>query len=229
MKYFQVSRSAEPKIIGIKDGTSQVQLHTINPINTDYKIFNEFFHGFNKSFFDNQEQIESLSPPLFEGSLRKNAKVTDLMRYGQTFHYLFYLYSEKYIEIIKTHNVGQYFLFPFKIESIESIYYLMFVNTISVSEIILNKSIFYTGHKILNNVKYYSITSLEEYFDTLKTSPLLTYEKIALHKDYYGKDIISVQNAGDYFYSEKLINFLLDCGITGLSISYKNSIELDFY
>lgn len=229
MKYFQISRSAEPKIIGIKDGTSQVKLIVDDILqHQDYIDFDNHFSGYNKTFFQSQEKIASLDPPIFNGILRKNAKTTDLMQYGQVFFYLYYMYSEKYIEVLKTHDIGEYNLFPFKVENVSELYYLLFIKTISRNEIIFNKSTIYTGHKILNDVKYYEVDNLQEYLNLLDTTPLSSFEKIAIPKKYFGKDLIAVQGAANYFYSERLIEFLLDCKITGLQIGYNNSVQLEF-
>ncbi|OJX54866.1 MAG: hypothetical protein BGO88_03045 [Flavobacterium sp. 38-13] len=229
MKYYQIFRSAEPKVIGIKDGTSQVELITKDMLSESSFIdFDNHFSGSNKVFFQNQDKIDSLLPPIFRGVLRKRAFVTDLMQYGQVFRHLYYLYSERYINILKTHNIGEFNLFPFKIENVENLYYLLFVKAIPREEIIFKDSLLYTGQKVLENVKYYDVNNLQQYTDLVATTPLATFEKIAISKEHSGKDLISIQGAANYFYSEKLVDFLLDCGITGLQVGYNNSVQLEF-
>jgi len=150
------------------------------------------------------------------------------MKYGQAFSFLPFIYSEKFIEILKAFNIGNYTIFPFQIKDIDELYYLFFLETITRQEIIFDQSIIYTGHKALNNLKYYDLKNDKEYAELLEDKPLATFDKIAVLKKHYGKDIISVQGANAYFYSEKLIDFLLDCKITGIEVSYKNSIQLEF-
>lgn len=229
MKYYQISRSAEPKIIGIKDGTSQVKL-IVNDIldNQDYIEFDNHFSDYNKDFFLNQQKAGLLKPPFFKGVLRKNAKVTDLMRYGQMFYNLYYMYSEKYIEIIKTHDIGKHYLFPVKVESVNSMYYLMYLNMIPTAELIFDKCVFYTGRADLGNLKYHPLVSYAEYLKLLEIEPLLAREKIAISRDHYGKDIIAIQGSSYYFYSQRLTEFLLECGMTGLQVGYNKSIQLEF-
>jgi len=227
MRYCQIRRTAEPKIIGVTTGASQVEIE-YDAIHSDYLSFENHFSGYNKEFWETQYKVKTLSPPTFNGILRKKAKVTDLMKYGQMFSFLNFIYSQKFIDILKVFDVENYSTFPFQIKDVKELYHLLFLETITRKEIIFDKSIIYTGHKVLNNLKYYNINSEQEYENLLKEVPLATFEKIAISKQHYAKDMISVQGAGTYFYSEKLIDFLLDCNITGMEISYKNSIQLEF-
>ena len=229
MKYCQIYRTAEPKVIGIKTGTSQVEIME-NEIekNQNYIDFKNHFSGYNKDFWYSQDKVFKLKPPIIKGKLRQNAKITDIMRYGQVYQFLFEMYSEKYIDIIKVFNIGKHKIFDFEIDSIKQKYYLLFIESISTPEIIFDKSLIYTGHKILKNIKYYPIKTYQEFQILLETQPLATYEKIVISKKHFGKDIISIQSTGGHFYSERLIDILLDSGITGLQVSYNNSIQLEF-
>ena len=229
MKYYQISRTADAKIIGIKTGTSQVEL-MVNNIekNQNYIDFENHFSGYNKEFWNNQEIVLNLNPPLIKGKLRKGAKITDLMEYGPYYHFLYNIYSEKYITIIKHFKIGDYKIFDFEINNVTEKYFLLFIKALTYHDVNFNSSTIITGKKILNNLKYHEIKSRDEYIEFKLKNPLAKFEKIAISKEFYGKDIIAIQGAPDYFYSEKLIDFLLDCGITGLEVSYKNSIQLEF-
>jgi hypothetical protein len=139
------------------------------------------------------------------------------------------MYSEKYINIVKSFNIGNYRTFDFEIENIPERYYLIFIENIILEEIDFDKSIVTTGYKVTNNLKYHTVNNLIEYKEFRQENVISSFEKLAISKEYFGKDIICIQSAVKPFYSEKLIDFLLDCGITGLEVSYNNSIELDFY
>lgn len=229
MNYYQVSRTSEPKIVGVTTGASQVALNEeAIENNDDYKAFLNYFDYQNKDFWTKQNTVCQLNPPIIKGKMRKKAKLTDIMEYGPIYHCLHDVYSQKYIDIIKTFNIGNYKTFDFEIESIKEKYYLLYIETISTPEIIFDKSIICTGHKMLNNKKYYPVENYPEFLELLKTQPLATYEKIAISKEHYGKDIIPIQSTAMDFYSEKLIDFLLDCRITGLQVKYNNSIQLEF-
>ncbi|MEN9335053.1 MAG: hypothetical protein RLZZ500_40 [Bacteroidota bacterium] len=229
MKYFQFDRTAGPKIIGVTSGASQVEVDEKEIIKDNiYTSFEKHFDYKNLNFWFEQEKIMDLKSPLIKGKLRKKAKVTDIMGYGPQYHCLFKIYSQKYINIVKLFNIGDCSLFDFEIENIKEKYYLMFIKTITTPEIIFDKSVLYTGHKILNNVNYFSVNNYGEFLTLLEKEPLVSYEKVAISKEFYGRDIISVQATAGHFYSEKLIDCLLDFGITGLSIKYNNSIQLEF-
>lgn len=229
MKYYQISRSSEPKVIGIKTGTSQVELIE-NDIekNQAYIDFKNHFSGYNQEFWHTQDKVFRLEPPCIIGEMRKNAKVTDIMQYGQVYRYLFEIYSEKYINIVKSFNIGNYKTFDFEIKNIPERYYLMFIETIILEEIDFDKSIVTTGYKVTNNLKYHTVNNIFEYKEFRQENVISSFEKLAISKGYFGKDIINIQGIFHPFYSEKLIDFLLDCGITGLQISYNNSIQLEF-
>src|SRR5690606_1756374 len=224
------SRTAEPKIVGVTTGASQVELKLDNKIqqNIDFLNFKNHFSDYNQYICQTQFRIKNLNPPIFNVIVRKKAKVSDIMQYGQMFGFLNYNYSQKYIVVIKPFQIGEYSLFDFVIEDIPEKYYLMFINTIIFEDIFFNKSIIYSGNKVLNNVKYYDVNSFEEYKSLKQNIPLTRFEKIAISKEHFGKDIIEIQASGQPFYSERLIDFLLDCNISGLQIHYNGSTSIEF-
>ncbi len=229
MKYYQIFRSAEPKVIGIKDGTSQVELITKDILSDKSFIdFDNHFNSHNKDFWQSQDKIQFLNPPTFTGVLRKKAKVTDIMQYGEMFAFLNYIYSERYYNIIKAFKIGQHKAFGFVIENVRHPYYLLYFETVSLLEISHEKSLIYTGNSVLNNVQFHKVASYEAYVDLKKEFPLARFKSIAIPEHYYGKDIIETQASGQPFYSEKLVDFLLDCKITGLEVNYNNSVQLEF-
>lgn len=230
MKYFQVSVSPEPKIIGVNNGVYQVEIDekTIDKKDEKFINFIKWFDYKNEDFWQKQDAVNLLKSPVIKGKMLKKAKITDIMGYASEYHCLHNIYSEKYIKILKTHNIGDYWLFDFEINGIIEKYYLMFIKTISTPQVVFDKSLIYTGHKILNNLKYFPVANYEEFSQLLEEEPLVRYEKVAISKEYYDRDIISIQATGGHFYSEKLIDFLLDYSITGLQISYNNSIQLEF-
>jgi hypothetical protein len=229
MKYYQISRSAEPKIIGRKDGMSQVERIEDNvEKKQNYIDFKNHFSGYNTDFWHTQDKVFALNPPVIKGRMRKNAKVTDIMKYGQVFDFLDLILSQKYIDILKAFNIGNFKTFDFEIENIREKYYLMFIETIILEEVDFNKSIVTTGYKVTNNLRCHTVNNLTEYKEFRQKNIISTFEKLAIPKKYYGKDVIETQATVHSFYSEKLIDFLLDCGITGLQVSYNNSIQLEF-
>ena len=229
MKYYQVDITIEPEIIGIKNGESQVELLK-NEIekSLNYETFENHFNGNNKDFWQNQNKVFDLKPPILKGRLRKNAKQTDIMEYGPVYSFLYHIYSDKYINVIKPFNIGNFKTFDFKVIGIPEKYFLLFIEAVILEEINFEKSIVTTGFKQLNNIKHHPIENFVDYRNFKYKNPMSTFEVITIPKHYNGRDIIEIQTTTLPFYSEKLIDFLLDCGITGLQIAYNNSIELDF-
>lgn len=229
MKYYQVSISAEPEIIGVNNGIYQLEVdEKAIEYSKDYDEFKAHFNYNNKEFWNNQNKVKTLTPPTIKGKMLKKAKVTDIMGYAPEFSFLSNIYSEKYISILKSFNINAYTIFDFEIENIIEKYYLMFIETIILEEVNFNKSIVTTGYKVTNNLRYHIVNNLSEYKEFRQKNVISTFEKLAIPKKYCGRDVIETQAAVHPFYSEKLIDFLLDCGITGLQVSYNNSIELDF-
>lgn len=231
MKYYQVSVSPEPKIIGVTNGVYQLEIdeNAISKNDERFINFKNWFNYKNENFWSSQESIKSLESPIIKGKMLTKAKITDIMGYAPEYHGLHNVYSEKYIEILRTHSIFDYSIFDFEIENVIEKYYLMFIKTITTSEIDFNKSVLYTGHKVMNNLRYFSVENYDEFLKLLKKEPLIRYEKIAISSKFYGRDIISVQSTAEHFYSERLINFLLDFDIKGLVVNYKNSIQLEFF
>ncbi|RUT70071.1 hypothetical protein D0817_12880 [Flavobacterium cupreum] len=230
MTYYQIDRTGDAKIIGIKNGTSQVKLEEKGiEKNKNYIAFENWFSGYNKDFWNNQNAVFDLTPPLITGELRKGAKVTDIMRYGPVYQYLYKIYSKKFIDIIKAFNIGDYKTFEFNIQDINEIYYLFFLKSVVLDEINYEKSTVISGHAITDNIKYHDIKTPKEYIEFNSQFPTGGFEKLSIPKKYFGKDIIQTEVSSLPFYSERVVDFLLDCKITGLKIGYKNSIKLDFH
>jgi hypothetical protein len=231
MKYYQIEVSAEPKIIGVNNGVHQIEIEK-KAMQKDiaFKEFLDFFSTQNTDFWRNQDKIKNLKIPVIKAKLLKKAKVTDIMGYTENISFLYNVYSEKYINILKAFNSGNFSSFEINIENVIGKYYIMFVETVPLEEINYDKSVLYSGFKPRNyNVKYYKVNSYKEYKVFMIQTPIHDFEKISISKEHLGKDVIKVQASSKLFYSEKLIDFLLNCGITGLQVSYNNSIELDFY
>lgn len=231
MKYYRVAMSCEPKIIGVNNGIYQMELDKKNmdTSSEEYQKFIEWFNYDNPDYWTKQEVVQTLKSPVIKSTLLKKAKITDLMSYAPEYHCLHYIYSEKFINILKAFNIGDYSLFDFEIKDVPEKYYLMFIKNVTLPELIYDKCVIYSGHPVLNNVRYYPVNNYQDYLDLNKNEELLNdFEKIAISKEHYGKDIIEIQAGGYPYYSEKLIDFLLDCGITGLDVKYNSNVKLEF-
>lgn len=229
MKYYQISVSTEPKIIGVRNGIYQIEIDEKSVLENDnYIEFKQHFSRKNIDFWNVQDKVHQLFPPMLNGTLVKKAIVTDIMGYAPAYRFLDYIYSDKFINIIKVFNIGDYKTFDLNISGVLEKYNFLFLETVTNNQINFEQSSIITGHKVYNDVKRHQIRNEEEYGAFLQQSPLGSFEKIAIPSHYSGKDIISIQAIPNKFYSEKLIDFLLDCGVTGLQIGYNNSVQLEF-
>lgn len=228
MKYYQVRASGEPEIIGVTNGIYQVEIDKKEILNNqNYDAFESFFNYNNKGIWTEQEKIDFLNPSLIKGKMLKKAKVTDIMGYTPSYALLNYIYSESFIDVIKDFNIDYYKMFPFKIENVEMLYYLLFVNTIRIDELNFERSVVFTGRKILKNEVYHSLKSFEDFLELRKEFPLISYEKITISKKFKNRDIIAIQSAVDNFYSERIIETLYKKDLKGIDV--RSVIELDFY
>ncbi len=228
MKYYQVGLTADPKIVGVKDGIYQVEIDkSFIEKQEEFKKFKEFFDYSNNNFWERQNEIENFKIPPIKGKLLKKAKITDIMGYTPSITFLNEIFSDKFLNIIKTFNTGNYSSFDVAIEGVNDIFHLLFFETIQSKDINFEHSFIFTGHKALNNIKYFHFLSFSEYWEFLQKNPMARFEKIAIPEKYFGRDIIKIQGPLP-FYSDRLIDFLLDCGITNLEPNYTNSIDLEF-
>jgi hypothetical protein len=230
MKYYQVDISCEPKIIGVNNGIYQIKIDK-NTMQEDERFFEflDFFSYDNKGFWQNQNTIFNFKIPEIQGKLLKKAKLTDIMGYTEGITFLNNVYSQKFIDILNDFYIEKSSLFKVDIENINSNYYFMFNRTIDFDEINFQKSVLYTGHKVLNNVQYFETENYDDYLKTRDINPLLRFEKISIPKKYSNLDIIETRCSANPYYSEKLIDALLDFGITGLDIKYNGTQKLNFY
>ena len=230
MNYYQAYLNPEPKIIGVNNGISQIKIGKEEIVNDDsFKEFRDFFNYDNKVFWVNQNYIFDFKIPVIKAKLLKKAKITDIMGYTPNITFLNNAYSSKFIKILKQFNLNHHKTFEIKIDNVSEKYFLLYHSTILLEDINYIKSTTYTGHKILRNIKYHSINNYEEYRTFIISNPIHSFEKICISKEYKNLDFISIQGTSYNFYSERLIEVLTKNNISGLQVSYTNSIQLEFY
>jgi len=227
MKHYQVGLDVE--VTGVKNGLYQIDINKSQlQKNGIFKELFTIFNAQNVDFWHHQEKIQNIDIPPIDAKLLKKANVTDIMGYTQNIAFLYLVYSEKFINIIKTFDIGRYYTFEVLIENITNKYYLLFMETIPLEEIDYQESIIYKGLIPKSESDYFTFDDFTKYKEFAELYPIHGFKKIAISKEYSKKDIIKIQASSRVFYSERLIDFLLDCGITGLQVAYNNSIQLEF-
>jgi len=229
MKYYQVSVSAEPKIIGVKNGVCQFKID-YEKISTEsvFQTFFNFFNYSNKAIWKNQDDITNFEIPEIKGEMLNKAKVTDIMGYTPSISFLNEAFSFKYFTILKEYNVNILGAFEIQIKDVIEKYFLLFFKAVLLDEINYENSLVMTGHPVLDNVEYHKIDNAIDYVHFKEKNPTSKFKKICIPKKYFGEDVINVQPLANPFYSEKLINELTEKKIKGLEIIFENSAELIF-
>lgn len=228
MKYLEMNVSVEPEIAGQADYQIQINKTGLNQ-DERFSKFLDFFRYSNQEFWANQKQILDFNVPIVSAKLAKKAKLTDFMTYTQNITFLNNIYSQKFIDIINAFNPAEYKSFEVQIENASSKYHFVFFQTVDFDEINFEQSDLTTGHKLRNNLEYFEAKSFDDYLKIREIHPLLSFDKISVPVKYSNLDIIKTRCSPLAFYSERLIDALLDFGVTGLEPKYNNSKKLIFY
>lgn len=226
MRHIQITHSAEPSVIGVKNGVSQLDidvesLNLVSPFVIDSTVAN---------FLINQYSIPKLNLGGIKGQLLKKAKITDIMVFSPFMFGFEYIVSEKFVSCLIEANVSQddYTLFPIELKDVNQRFYLFFVPMIPVSEVDFSKSLLYPNIQILDDDKtYLNVNSYEEYCKLNETNPLNSFEKMTLPGKYKKKEVLSVQGASRIFLSESLIDLLKSNEISNLIVP-ERQVLLEF-
>jgi hypothetical protein len=188
MKYFELSRSSEPKITGIKDGTTQSYLSTqflmINPIIQEYVIANpeKYLKGI----------IPKENKPMTALPLCKGAKLTDFISVGGLLRGL--VINQKVRDILEVSNLPNHRFYPvtFVYEDNKGTYltgYYWFIYELERGENVnFQESVFEISDEDRNKqawLKTFDIRSNEDYnkvADALGTAPLAS--KLVLNQSF---------------------------------------------
>lgn len=230
MKYHQISLTAEPKIMGVSNGIHQIEINRKEMIEQpEFKDFLDFFRYKNSEFWERQGEIKDFKIPPIHAKPLKKAKITDLMGYTQNITFLDFVFSKKFVDIIKSFKIGNHWTFQVDIEGVNEPYYLLFIETIGFEKINFSKSILSTGSRFNNSIENHLVNTYSDYRALQQIHPLIAFQKISIPAEYQNTDIITTRASSLSFYSERLVDFLLDCGITNFQPRYNSSIQLDFY
>lgn len=222
-----VATSWDPKIIGVTNGISQIDLDRKNLLNEkgdNYKFYN-FFNNF--SFWQNQNESFDIDYLPLKAKKLKKAILTDFMGYGPSIMAFTSVFSKNFYDLVKDFNIGQHKLFEVIVEDTSKNYYFIYLESILNNKIIFEKSNIFTGHVKTDDYKSFKVTKYEEYLELNKVNPLIQFDKIAIDKKYEIFDIISLQSSTGLFFSEKLIKRMEQANITGYTV--KENIKLEFY
>ncbi len=213
MKYLEISRDYNPKVIGINDAGAQVETlykNQTHSLSAEERLYLETFcknKFYNKKeiYIDDFKKINLQDITLFK--TRKKAKETDILECSiqNSFGLLGYAFSNKIIKILSKYNLPPHHKIKANIIDFEKEYYLMGFAKIPFSKINYKKSTFSQSFSEIVKIK-----NEEEY---KKSSS--SFRNIHLLKNY----IYDVALLGKtLFFSEEIIKELKKENIIGYKI-----------
>lgn len=228
----QFTYSAEPSIIGVDNGFSQLEFKEcwLKKHEAYKEIERMVIVNHVDDFLKNQHDIKLSDIDPLKGVLYKDAKTTDFMVFSPFFFGCKYVVSQKVVDCFRSVGVSkiEYNLIPVDIKNTSKKYYLLFVPVIANKEIIFSKSyIYHKDDTLLDQKNYLPIKSYGDYQEVMKKDPFHSFARICLPNRYESRDIISVQGAVDLFFSERLIECLQGIGATNFEIP-ERQVELVF-
>jgi hypothetical protein len=221
--YFQIRRSSDPKVIGMKDGSSQAKIDRAGFQSKEKydEFYNYFFNRKINPFWEIFGRIPAFEVDLECVRLNKRAKLTDFLSYYPEIFGGNYLINIKIIEILNCFNLPNIKLFDVKLfddDRIRTDYKLLFVEVLDYDVIDFKKTIFFKGSSIAGK-SFFEINDKNE-FEKLKDVSSFQVEKLVLtNKFITGLDFfLSKITDPQIFVSERLKKAFEDANVTGVKI-----------
>ncbi len=181
--YFQIRRSSDPKVIGMKDGSSQAKIDRAGFQSKEKydEFYNYFFNRKINPFWEIFGRIPAFEVDLECVRLNKRAKLTDFLSYYPEIFGGNYLINIRIIEILNFFNLPNIKLFDVKLfddDRIRTDYKLLFVEVLDYDVIDFKKTIFFKGSSIAGK-SFFEINDKNE-FEKLKDVSSFQVEKLVL-------------------------------------------------
>ncbi len=221
--YFQIRRSSDPKVIGMKDGSSQAKIDRAGFQSKEKydEFYNYFFNRKINPFWEIFGRIPAFEVDLECVRLNKRAKLTDFLSYYPEIFGGNYLINIRIIEILNFFNLPNIKLFDVKLfddDRIRTDYKLLFVEVLDYDVIDFKKTIFFKGSSIAGK-SFFEINDKNE-FEKLKDVSSFQVEKLVLtNKFITGLDFFLTKITDpQIFVSERLKKAFEDANVTGVKI-----------
>jgi len=211
MKYYKIKRDSNPKVIGIKDGSYQVEIlremfENKSNFDTFYETYIKLVDG--KVAWRGLMNIEVI---IEYAELRKGAFTTDLLAYipfifdgGQYIvsEDLLALFSKFKIATFKSYSVPMY---TFEGKRLAKNYFLLHMPMLQYDYIDFDKSVFYYEDERFNKI-YIKFNSEREYKDFGIGKLSCYFSSLYLNKKFdRSLDIFTLRGGGvDYIVSERV-------------------------
>lgn len=225
--YYEIRHAWEPKIIGVKDGLSQVEIKTDSfASKEEYEQLFDFFNS--QKFHQRENKVPDFSINIIKAHLLKNAKITDFMAFMPFLLGSDFIITEKVYEAIKRLEMPESYFYPITIysksEKIDQRFYMFYTPFYSSDLIDFPNSILYRGNNVIGKT-YYKINSREEYKEYIPK--LIEFERMVVNdKKIRDLDYISMQS-GHTFISERFKNIIESEKLTGLNIKSNDKLHFE--
>lgn len=220
---YVLDSSAEPKVIGVRDGGSQITLSDSNQNDLNLKpyLFND-----NKLWPD--LKIDNLSKYKSElhFNLKKQAKVTDYLSYAPYLH-IVGVYSDRFVNLLKKFNLHdnitfkEVFVFQENVKIPEKYFIIQQPNL--DSEIDWKKTYYYDPfeREISNNEICFRFKDENHYLDTIS---LIDISKISFSDNEVDNyDFVSALS--EHFVSDRLAKAIEEANFTNIVLKNLDSIN----
>lgn len=227
MKYYELSVSSEPKIIGVRNGVNQgkIKWKQFKSKSSEKKIIHFFLDKLGESL----DKIEPIDFEIEYVEAYKTAKMTDFFIFTPALYGVNFLVSNKVVELLKRFHLPIHTYIPAQIyhKDILYQYYGLYIPQYYTKKaLVIEKCVFNKG----NNVKKEFITfkKLEDYLNYKEN--YLSAEKITFNKtvDTTLDLFQSIFFGYSFLISEKLKMAIEEAGVTGLVIQELKSPEIFF-
>jgi len=219
--YFIMRGPSDPKIIGVKDGGSQVQIYREGfSDKSNYDKYHDFFAERDSSIWSKLDKIPDFDFTLECVRQRKGAKLTDFLVYYPEAFGANFLMSEKAVRVLEQHNLPRHKKYPAKVYINEKefiLYQLVYFPTLSYDTVNFPNSIFYRGSE-LTGKEYLKINSSEEY-EKVSSKSVFNIEELSLAKGFDDNlDIFNTKVTYEFIISSKLKEAIVKEKLTGINL-----------
>ncbi len=230
--YYIIRKSSDPKIIGVKDGLSQVLIDEQSFLSKDYyKKFSTFFSPQRYLIDPNATNaIPDFNVKVDRAQLLKSAKLNDFIDYHYILPQTPFIISKKIKNIFESLKLKGIYFYPVNIYSndkaIEDEYFLLYTFQVEYNAIIFHKSILvkdlhFEPYQVIN------ISSVDELNKSKEDYGLSQFKKLTLKKESLFNNDFIVTTMSEIFISELLRDIFIQEKVTGLNIIESDVLSVE--
>jgi hypothetical protein len=231
MKYYHISTSSDPKIIGVNNGIYQCDLEKDKFAKIhDYLEMESFFSGLTYWERDNHTPPKEFNFEYFR--LLKKAKQTDILSFCPHMMGCDFILSRRVMDTFHNLSLNNSYFIPTSVytydrKRVEQYLHMMYTTYLGFESIDFDKSIFYSGIETRgkNYVELKDFSAWKEYWREDPNRPLLWTEKVALKSAYAKYDYLKTRLGGP-FVSERLLERWTKENISGFMLMPMISLEI---